>query len=207
MNRKIWLLAGILGMVIFSLSSCVDLETKIELTPQGSGTLELVYVVSSALVQLGSTASPGVNLPFPIAEEDFRQTVASIPGLTLRSYQRKDEPDKSIIQALLAFSSLSEVNKLFGGKDPVISQAQEGTDRVVEITIASGIPGGLDPKTKELVTAFFSTYSLKFHLTLPQAVKRTSSPQSVVQGNTAQLSIPIVQALEQTAPLRWKIYW
>jgi len=207
MNRKIWLLAGILGMVIFSLSSCVDLETKIELTPQGSGTLELVYVVSSALVQLGSTASPGVNLPLPIAEEDFRQTVASIPGLTLRSYQRKDEPDKSIIQALLAFSSLSEVNNLFGGKDPVISQAQEGTDRVVEITIASGTPGGLDPKTKELVNAFFSTYSLKFHLTLPQAVKRTSSPQSVVQGNTAQLSIPIVQALEQTAPLRWKIYW
>jgi hypothetical protein len=207
MNRKIWLLAGILGMVIFSLSSCVDLETKIELTPQGSGTLELVYVVSSALVQLGSTASPGVNLPLPIAEEDFRQTVASIPGLTLRSYQRKDEPDKSIIQALLAFSSLSEVNNLFGGKDSVISQAQEGTDRVVEITIASGIPGGLDPKTKELVNAFFSTYSLKFHLTLPQAVKRTSSPQSVVQGNTAQLSIPIVQALEQTAPLRWKIYW
>jgi len=207
MNRKIWLLAGIVGMVIFSLSSCIDLETKIELTPQGSGTLELVYVVSSALVQLGSTASPGVNLPLPIAEEDFRQTVASIPGLTLRSYQRKDETDKSIIKALLAFSSLSEVNNLFGGKDPVISQAQEGTDRVVEITIASGIPGGLDPKTKELVNAFFSTYSLKFHLTLPQAVKRTSSPQSVVQGNTAQLSIPIVQALEQTAPLRWKIYW
>ena len=207
MNRKIWLLAGILGMVIFSLSSCIDLETKIELTPQGSGTLELVYVVSSALVQIGSTASPGVNLPLPIAEEDFRQTVASIPGLTLRSYQRKDETDKSIIKALLAFSSLSEVNNLFGGKDPVISQAQEGTDRVVEITIASGIPGGLDPKTKELVNAFFSTYSLKFHLTLPQAVKRTSSPQSVVQGNTAQLSIPIVQALEQTAPLRWKIYW
>jgi len=207
MNRKIWLLAGIVGMVIFSLSSCIDLETKIELTPQGSGTLELVYVVSSALVQLGSTASPGVNLPLPIAEEDFRQTVASIPGLTLRSYQRKDETDKSIIKALLAFSSLSEVNNLFGGKDPVISQAQEGIDRVVEITIASGIPGGLDPKTKELVNAFFPTYSLKFHLTLPQAVKRTSSPQSVVQGNTAQLSIPIVQALEQTAPLRWKIYW
>jgi len=207
MNRKIWLLAGILGMVIFSLSSCIDMETKIELNSQGSGTLELVYIVSSALAQLGSTASPGVNLPLPIAEEDFRQTVASIPGLTLRSYQRKDEPDKSIIKASLTFSSLSEVNKLFGGKDPVISQGQEGTDRVVEVTIASGNPGGLDPKTKELVNAFFSTYSLKFHLTLPQAVKRTSVPQSVVQGNTAQLSMPVVQALEQTDPLKWKIYW
>ena len=194
-------------MVVFSLSSCIDMETKIELNSQGSGTLELVYIVSSALVQLGSTASPGVNLPLPIAEEDFRQTVASIPGLALRSYERKDEPDKSIIKASLTFSALSEVNQLFGGKNPVISQGQEGTDRVVEVTIASGTPGGLDPKTKELVNAFFSTYSLKFHLTLPQAVKRTSVPQSVVQGNTAQLSIPVVQALEQTDPLKWKIYW
>lgn len=207
MNRNIGFLASILGIVVFSLSSCIDMETKIELTAEGSGKLELVYIVSSALVELGSAASSGVNLPLPIGEEDFRQSVDSIPGLVLRSYERKDEPDKSIIQALVTFSSLSEVNQLFGGKDPVISQAQEGTDRVVEITITSGTSGDLDPKTKELLNAFFSTYSLKFHLTLPQGVKRTSSPQSVVQGNTAQLSIPIVQALEQTAPLKWKIYW
>lgn len=199
--------ASVLALVLLSLSSCIDLETKIELTQAGSGKLELVYIVSSALVQLGSTTSPQVNLPLPIEEGDFRQTVASIPGLVLVSYERKDEPDKSIIKAFLTFSSLDDVNQLFGGKDPFITQTQEGSDRVVEITITSGNPGGLDPKTKELVNAFFSTYSLKFLLTLPGAVKRTSSNQSIVQGNTAQLSVPILQALEQETPMKWKIYW
>lgn len=207
MNHKKFFLFSIVGWLIFSLASCVDLETKVELSSEGSGKLELVYIVSTALVQLGSTASSGVSLPLPIAEEDFRQTVASIPGLGLRSYERKDEPDKSIIKADLTFSSLSDVNRLFGGKDAVISQTQEGADRVLEINITSGTPGGLDSKTKELVNAFFSTYSLKFHLTFPEAVKRTSSTQSIVQGNTAQLSVPILQALEQEAPLKWKIYW
>ncbi len=204
--RKLFL-PSIVGIVIFSLSSCIDLETKIELNQDGSGKLELIYIVSSALVQLGSTASPSVNLPLPIAEGDFRQTVASIPGLTLRSYERKDEPDKSIIKAFLTFSSLSNLNTLFGGKEPVISQTQEGADRVVEIVITSGNPGGLDPKTKELVNAFFPTYSLKFHCILPGTVKRTSSTQSIVQGNSAQLSVPILQVLEQQTPLKWKIYW
>lgn len=207
MNYRKLLLYGILGFIIFSLSSCVDLETKIELASGGSGKLELVYIVSSALVQLGSAASPGVGLPLPIAEGDFRQTVASIPGLVLRSYERKDEPDKSIVRALLTFSSLSNVNQLFGGKDTVISQTQEGSDRVLEIAITSGAPGGLDPKTKEVVNAFFPTYSLKFHVTLPGAVKRTSSDRSIVQGNIAQLSVPILQALEQETPLKWKIFW
>jgi hypothetical protein len=201
---RLW---GILALLVFSLSSCLDLETHLELASDGSGKLELVYIVSSALVQLGSTASPGVGLPLPIAEGDFRQTVSSIPGLTLRSYERKDEPDKSIIKALLSFSSLSDVNQLFGGKDPVIYQGQEGSNRVVEITITSGTPGGLDPKTRELVNAFFPTYSLKFHLTLPGVVKRTSSNKSIVQGNTAQLSVPLLQALVQETPLKWKIYW
>ncbi|MCX7788784.1 MAG: hypothetical protein N2442_13935 [Spirochaetes bacterium] len=207
MNLKKLFLPSIVGLVLGTLSSCVDLETKIELNQDGSGKLELVYIVSSALVQLGSTTSPGVSLPLPIAEGDFRQTVSSIPGLSLQSYARKDEPDKSIIQALLTFSSLSDLNSLFGGKDPVISQSQEGSDRVVEVVISAGNPGGLDPKTKELVNAFFPTYSLKFHVILPGAVKRTSSNQSIVKGTSAQLSVPILKALEQETPIKWKIYW
>ncbi|GAB4372647.1 MAG: hypothetical protein Kow009_08660 [Spirochaetales bacterium] len=204
--RKLFL-QSLLGIFILSLSSCIDLETRIDLAQDGSGTLDLVYIVSSALVQLGSTASPGVSLPLPVEEQDLRDTVASVPGLTLRSYERTDEPEKRIIKASLAFSSLSDVNALFGGNETVISQRQNGNDRVMEILIDPGKPGGLDPKTKEVAEAFFSNYSLKFHITLPQKVKRTNLEQSVVDGNTVQLTVPIVQVLEQETPLKWEIYW
>jgi hypothetical protein len=195
----------VLGSIL--LSSCIDLETKIDLSSEGSGTIELVYTVASALVQMGSSGTQAVSLPLPITEEDFRQSVLRIPGLTLLSYNRKDEPEKSVITARLRFSSIEAVNLLFGGLTPVLIHTTEGQEQVLELLVAPGTPGGLDPKTKELVQAFFSTYSLRFQVKVPSSVKRTSLSEATVEGNTARFTIPILQALDRDTALKWRIVW
>ncbi|MFQ3619734.1 MAG: hypothetical protein SNJ78_02205 [Spirochaetales bacterium] len=191
----------------FFLSSCLDIETRIQFASEESGRLQLEYTLSSILIQMRTTSAPDLLVPLPISREDFQKSVLAVPGLNLRSYDRKDFPEKSTILASLDFSTVSDLNAFFGGDKPVFTKGIERGERYLEVLIAPGSPNGLDPKTKEFLNAFFPTYSLRFHLTFPTPVKRTSLNKAQIEGNTTRLEIPLLEALDSLDPYKWRIFW
>jgi hypothetical protein len=188
-------------------ASCIDIDSKIRLEGDGSGTIGFVYTVSQIAINLGMADKDQSLLPIPIGEADFRRTLQAVPGLALRSYSRKDDPDKAVVTAEIAFSDLEALNRLVSNSGDIFTLRTQGDVTIFEQSITSGNPNGLDERTREFLKAFFQPYTLSFQLTAPRAVKKANLPESVVSGREAKISLPITAVAESTVPILWAVEW
>ena len=190
----------------FILLSCLSIESKMTLAENGSGTLELVYTVSSFARDWESPGTGNSPLPLPINEGDFRRSVAMIPGLGLRSYSRSEENDSTVIRAVVSFTSLDALNRLVAGPEATFVLRQEGNRTVFEQTITQGTKRALDEETRAFVQAFFKPYSLRFSLTAPRNPVRVS-PSGSIAGSAASVSFSLESVIQNTRPIIWRVEW
>ncbi|MBA7532529.1 hypothetical protein ES705_24755 [subsurface metagenome] len=78
-------------LVVFLLSSCIGIESRIKIKNDGSGQLTLKYRVSRLITHLESTETNGNVVPLPLSREEFERTVKNTDGLELVSYSRKED--------------------------------------------------------------------------------------------------------------------
>ncbi|MDR3201023.1 MAG: hypothetical protein LBT68_06145 [Spirochaetales bacterium] len=193
------------GLSLFCIS-CLSIESRMTLAANGSGTLELVYTVSSLARDWDASGGENSPLPFPVAEADFRRSVAAAPGLSLNSYSRTDSGDSTIIRAALGFSSLEALNNFVTGAENTFTLRQEGGRSVFEQVITQGTQGGVDERTQEFVDTFFKPYSVSFSLTTPRPVSR-AVPRGTVSGARASISFPLPDVIKSSSPLVWRVEW
>jgi hypothetical protein len=187
--------------------SCIDIDSKIRLEENGSGTIDFVYTVSQTAMTLGMADKEQSLLPIPVGEADFRRTVQAVPGLTLRSYSRKGDADKAVVTAGLDFSDLDALNRFVAFSNDTFTLKTVGDTTVFEQAVASGNPQGLDERTKEFLKTFFQPYKLSFSLTAPRTVKKANLPESVIEGREARISFPVTALAESTVPIVWMVEW
>ncbi|MCL1818978.1 MAG: hypothetical protein FWG35_08595 [Spirochaetaceae bacterium] len=190
----------------FVFLSCLSIESKMTLAADGSGTLELEYTVSSFAQDWDSRDSGSSPLPLPVNEADFRRGVNSTAGLSLVSYSRRAAADSTVITAVVGFRSLEALNSFVSRRDAHFTVRQEGGRTVFEQILTQGTRGELGGQTKGFVEAFFGPYSLKFALTAPAAVSR-STPAGSVSGRTASVSFPLPAVVGSREPVIWRVEW
>jgi hypothetical protein len=200
MKRKLFL-AGL----SFVFLSCIGVESKMTLAANGSGTVELVYTVSSFALDWDSSGEAD-SLPLPADEADFRRGVAAAEGLTLNSYSRAAVGETTVITAVLGFASLDALNQFVSGSRTTFTLRQEGGRTVFEQLVTPGTKGGLDGQMREFVQAFCNAYSLKFSLTAPRPVARVSPP-GTSSGTQASVSFPLPEVLGSAEPVLWRVEW
>ncbi len=67
--------AAVTLLVVFLLSSCIGIESRIRISNDGSGQLTLKYRVSRLITNLESTEKNGNVVPLPLSREEFERTV------------------------------------------------------------------------------------------------------------------------------------
>jgi hypothetical protein len=199
MKRKLFLT----GLCVVFLS-CLSIESKMSLAADGSGTVELVYTVSSFAREWDSSNEED-SLPLPVSEADFRRSVAAA-GLSLNSYSYEASGDLAVIRAVLGFSSLDTLNQFVPGPGEMFTLRQEGGRTVFEQVVTQGTKGGLDREMQGFVQSFFGSYSLKFSLTAPRPILRVS-PSGNSSGTQASVSFPLSEVLQSAQPLIWRVEW
>jgi hypothetical protein len=175
------------------------------LAANGSGTVELVYTVSSFAQEWDSSGGEN-SLPLPVSEADFRRSVAAAGGLSLNSYSHTVSGDTAVIRAVLGFSSPDDLNRFVSGSGEMFTLRQEEGRTVFEQVITQGTKGALDEKTREFVQAFFGSYSLDFSLTAPRPI-RGVSPSGNISGTRASVSFPLPAVVESAQPVIWRVEW
>ena len=192
--------------ISFIFLSCLSIDSKMTLAANGSGSLELVYTVSSFARDWDASGSGNSPLPLPVNEGDFRRSVNMIQGISLTSYSRREENDSTVIRAVLGFTSVEALNRFVAGPQSVFALRQEGTRTIFEQTITEGTKSSLGEDYLEFVRTFFSPYVLSFTLTAPRAVTRAIPSQNVL-GQTASVSFPLAHVMESSQPVIWQVEW
>lgn len=191
----------------FVFFSCLSIESKMTLTQNGSGTLNIVYTVSSFAREWDASDNTDAVLPLPVNEEDFRRAVSAAPGLLLDSYSSTVSGDSVVIQAGLSFTSLDALNSLVSAGSSSFTLRQEDNRTVFEQTLAPGTKTSLDQPVRDFINAFFQPYSLNFSLTAPRAVRSSSPAGGTVSGNVAGISFPLPDVLQSEGPVIWRVEW
>jgi hypothetical protein len=201
--RLVLIAAAVLGC----LSACVSIETTVELTDTGGGTLDLEYRVSRLVSQLKPWDKEGSFLPLPVNEADFRSAVDGLSGLVLRSYARSENEDLVIIKARLGFERIESLNGLVGRYETVFQLRNEQGASVLEQLVSPGNPDGLDPETEGFFKTLFASNYLKFTVKTPRPISASSIPAASVQGNQASLILNFTQLAAGREALRWSVRW
>ena len=189
----------------FVFLSCISIESKITLAADGSGTVEIVYTISSLAQEWDSRDTNNSPLPLPVNEADFRRSVNRATGLSLISYSSRTTTESTIITAVVGFRSLAALNELVSRQEVIFTLRQESGRNIFEQVVTQGTRTALDDRTKSFTEAFFGPYSLKFELTAPRTITR-STPGSI-SGNKASVNFPLAEVVESRDPVVWRVEW
>ncbi|HEB10272.1 MAG TPA: hypothetical protein ENI06_03550, partial [Spirochaetales bacterium] len=97
-------------LVVFLLSSCIGIESRIRINNDGSGQLTLKYRVSRLIANLESAETKGNVVPLPLSRKEFERTVNNTDGLELVSYSRKEDKVDIRIEAKVNFNSIEALS-------------------------------------------------------------------------------------------------
>lgn len=132
MRKTLLLLTSVL-----LLASCVDIETRLALRGDGSGSLVLAYRVSRQLADLGRTAADAPAVPLPVEREDFQRAVAGVQGVRLASFSRSQNELEVSIRAEIAFRSLEDLARVESLREMQIRVENDGDRHTLRMLVAA----------------------------------------------------------------------
>ncbi|MEJ5188744.1 hypothetical protein [Treponema sp. J25] len=164
-NKEGWL-GMVLMVTLLLFSSCVGVQSNITIRQDGSGTIQLVYQVSRMVESLGKLDGNERFLPFPVGKVDFERTVTRVPGLSLRSYNTRQDEKNITVLAELAFQNLDALRVFLDSTGRLVSFSDEADQKRLVIRLAPG-PATTDPDIQNLVRSVFEGYEIGLTITTP----------------------------------------
>jgi len=192
-------------LILFFLSSCVDLTTEIELNVDGSGSIRLVYAASRAMINLGTIDEENRFYALPVSEDDFLATVDQVEGLELSSFRLDEEVDTLQIEATLDFESIDVLSELFSSSGPGAIELVQNGGTVYKHTIYGGSGEEIDPDSRELIETFFSEDSVELSLDAPRAIQSVNIGD--FSGSEARVELAMTDILFSQEPVIWEVRW
>ncbi|MDR2589055.1 MAG: hypothetical protein LBC67_06470 [Spirochaetales bacterium] len=203
------LAGGAACAAVLLLASCINVQSKITLAANGSGSIELEYTVSAFALTWETQEGKEQILPLPITEEDFRRAVSAVPGLSLRSWSASPEPqppgaDGLLVRAVLDFSSIEALGRFASRSGAAYRLTREGGRTIFEQTLAAG-EAAVD--AADFINAFFKNNVLSFSVTAPSNIRAAVPPGAKFSGREAAVSFPLPQLLQSREPLVFRVEW
>jgi hypothetical protein len=171
MKKSIILLVPLL----FLLSSCLGMESRMILKRDGSGTLALTYRISRMIKDLELQNGAESVLPLPVSEEDFRRAADSAEGVRLLSVKQSEDEENIIIEARLEFDRVEALNALSAaGQMQLAYDTGSGAQQLRQL-LSTGIgEEAVSAQTLEMMEAFFAGYELSFVIETPAPIRKHS---------------------------------
>jgi hypothetical protein len=190
---------AVVVLAAISLAGCLDMETSIELSDSGSGTVTLAYRVDNRLLDLGVFDAPTDEPTVPISQRDFELAISTVAGSELERYSARRGDEVTEISAEVTFDSVDDFNALFGRNPDALVYGPEA----IRLTLLRGL--GSSNIDRDLVESQFSGYTLRFYLSLEDRIESVSHGSIEDGGTSAELVMDVADAVLSRDDLVWRI--
>ncbi len=190
-------------LMIFSLTSCLTLNTRLEHGSSGSGKLFLEYRLDKKAIGVQKNALGDTALiPLPVNRSDFEQNALLFSEIVLKNYEEREDESYVYIKAELDYQNLDELCRFLNIPG---NHKSSGTENSLTFTFLE--PGTkLDADTLNIIEALFADDSLKFDFSFPDNIK--SSTYGKVTGNQVSYQTSLNSVYEKGAEgFVWTISW
>ncbi len=179
------------GLAIFAaaivLESCVGMDTKVEISSGGSGTVSAEYRISEELVAFGELEANKDLLPIPLSKEDVEKSLEGSQGLKLKSWSSKKSGTDLLIATVIEFKDLDALMFYLDPSGRLAAHSAGSDGQEIRFSLGDRMPK-LDPDMKLLAEEAFDPYSFSFSIKLPKAPIRAESEHPAItkrqEGNT-----------------------
>ena len=198
----------IILFLLFIITSCIGIETVIELKTENSGNVKIKYRVSKMLLKTVEIDSDRSFLPLPVEEKDFIEKADNTDTLRLLSYNREEAGDEIFITAEFSFSDIDGLNAIAGpsGADSKkISVNKKFTRTVYRQEIYSGSGGKIDDETMQVVSDLYSSYPVKITIITPEEIRDLNI--GAKNNNKAEIQMTIPEILSAEEPVIVELSW
>jgi hypothetical protein len=152
------------------LASCVDIESRLALRGDGSGTLVIAYSISRQLADLGRTGADAPAVPLPVEREDFQRALSGVQGVRLASFWRSQNELEVSIRAEIAFASLEALARIEVLQEMQVRVEQDGGRRTLRMRVAPAAAKALSEDSLAMVDQLFEGRGLTFVVQAPAPV-------------------------------------
>jgi hypothetical protein len=169
--------------VIFVLifTSCIGIQTEIDVKRDLSGTVRMVYTVSEELLSNG-TLDGNENWPaLPVGKADFERTVSRIDGLALKAYREKNAGGNRLFEVTLGFDHIAALSRFLDVGGQQLDYANENGSHVITVLFSTNAADSQllhDDALAALAGAAFSGYQFDFSISVPGGTKTYSAPMA-----------------------------
>jgi hypothetical protein len=206
MKRRIPLIAGALCLGIL-LCSCVGIESRIELRPDGSGTLTLSYKVAQYMKNI-DVGREDKRLPLPVSRDDFRRAADGIEGLRLLELDQREDEKDIYIRAVLEFDTLEALNGLGPKPGLGLSLYESGGERTLRQEIAPAARSGeLSEDSLAMISDYFEGYGLAYTLRVPAPIKRHNLGELSQDRRSLTYNATVLQLMQAVEPVILEVVW
>ena len=198
-----------LVLITFVLSSCLDIDARISVNDNGSGTIRMNYAVSAFAVNLGRIESEQKLLALPLQQQDFERAVQQIEGLALQSYEIKETEKATDISATLSFSNIEALSRLFSTqeiRDPVTLEAI-GNGRAFRIFIYQGSPEEPPEEIINLYKTLFEENSISITCSFPREVRSANFGAYSSDRRSVTFNKNLLEIISSKEPILWEILY
>lgn len=186
------------------LSSCLSVETRVELSDAQRGELTYIYTVERDLLEAEVFDREAENWPIPIARRDFQLFADAIPGAELKQYAREDSEQRSVVTARYSFESIEDLRRLLSMRESPSIEPGEGEFGLRFQLTPLGV-AGLTEGEREFLQSYLRESSFSFTVTTPEPIVSTS--QGEAQGRTLSVEHSLQELLDRPEPLFLELSW
>lgn len=206
-NKHTMFLTAIV-VILFSLVSCIDIDTEITFNDNASGFIVINYSVSKSMLNTGNLDSDNSFLPLPLEEQQYIELANRTEGLSLVSFDKKEEGDEILISAKFDFVNIDTLNAAIFSSTQVadrkINLEKKGSSWHYSQKMVDG-NAKIDSESLLLASALFSDRYIKIKLNAPSPV--TSINVGNADKNSAEVFYTVPDLLASTEPVTWEVVW
>lgn len=200
-----------LGSLLFSvllLSSCLTVESELDIKNDGSGTLRLSYRISRMVRDIGRVDSRNTLIPLPVNEEDFRRIVDQADGVSLENFTLTSDEEVITIDAELQFSDANALSFLLGGSsgDNITFTADETGYTLVQ-RLYDGLEEPMSEDSKLLLDTFFASDRVSCLVRTESDIKESGIGSPGADGRSAAYEALISGIVQSPEPVVFTVRW
>jgi hypothetical protein len=202
--RKILLLAA----SCFLLVSCLDIESRLSLRADGSGTLGLTYRISRQLADLGRTPGDAPAVPLPVEKGDFERALAGVAGLSLATFKRAEDSENVTISAVVSFASLEALARVSAFEDLQPRLSRAGGRSSLALLLAKAAQEPADEDSLRMVEEAFEGRLVTWTVQVPGRIESDfPGARLSADGRTLTWSAPLRDLVNRTEDLVLSLSW
>lgn len=205
-GSKLGTVAALVSLAAAALSSCVGVAATTEIRANGSGRVSLEYRVSRLVEAMGKAESGDRLLPLPFERRELEAALAAAGGLALDSYAAASDETDLTVRAVVSFSDLGALSRLFGAAGRPCAVADAGGRKSLSIRLSEG-GGPLDPDLKRLFDTVFKGYQVSLGFVLPAAPSVQGGGEVDAAARTVRYAFPVEELLSSDKPKTWTVSW